>query len=243
MPALLSPLSVTLAQPSHLLACPSPGLWESDTTLDSKTRLVWEKAQGSLTAPRSFQAQGWEAPEWLVEAQRVGVASTSFASHLRVRDPFPPPRTLWSTPALDFKQGPGGREEELRKGGREKDAQWSLGESLLTAAQVPPEQIKVIQTPGAAAKPRSPSFSLRFSASPTLTQFNPSAASLFQEAFSGYPSLKRWPVRVPRGPSKNVLIWPVTRGRHRAWTAYGPTHGGLVFRIELPTPAHLLRTC
>lgn len=38
--ALLSPLSVTLAQPLHLLACPSPGPWESDTTRDSKTRLV-----------------------------------------------------------------------------------------------------------------------------------------------------------------------------------------------------------
>lgn len=149
-----------------------------------------EKAQGSLAAPRSFQAPGWEEREWLVEAQRVGVAGTSFASHLRVRDPFPPPRTLRSTPALDFKQGPGGR-GELRKGGREKDAQWRLGESLLTAAQVPPEQIKVVQTPGSSAKPMIPSCSLRSSASPTLTQFNSSAASLFQEAFSSYPSLKR----------------------------------------------------
>lgn len=126
---------------------------------------------------------------------------------------------------------------ELRKGGQEKDAQWSLGESLLTAAQVPPKQIKVIQTPGAPAKPRSLVSGPRLPRHlHSLTQAHPASSrklSLATQASSAG-------LAVPRGPSKSVLICPVTRGRHRAWTAYRPTHGGLVSRVELPIPACLL---
>lgn len=95
---------------------------------------------------------------WLIKAQRVGVAGAPFAFICMSEFPFLPSDSA-VYPRLGLQQGPGGP-GEVRKGRREKEGPWSLGESLLRAAQVPPAQIKATRTPGAPIKPSSPGYAV-----------------------------------------------------------------------------------